>query len=69
MMPMVAAAYATVSRASVPQATTLVNVFQRVGGSLGTALMAVVLETQIKAGVPDTPGVGGGLQPLPEATR
>ena len=70
MMPAVAAAYTTVSRASVPQATTLVNVFQRVGGSLGTALMAVVLESQIKAAVPDTPGVGGGsVQPLPEATR
>jgi EmrB/QacA subfamily drug resistance transporter len=70
MMPMLAAAYATVSRASVPQATTLVNVFQRVGGSLGTALMAVVLESEIKAGLPDTPGVGGGsVQPLSEATR
>jgi EmrB/QacA subfamily drug resistance transporter len=70
MMPMVAAAYSTVSRGSIPQATTLVNVFQRVGGSLGTALLAVLLEGRITASLPGVPGVGGGsVEPLPEATR
>jgi hypothetical protein len=42
----------------VPRATTMVNIVQRVGGSLGTALFAVVLERHITAGVP---GAGGGL--------
>jgi EmrB/QacA subfamily drug resistance transporter len=70
MMPCMAAAYATVSVAAVPQATTALNVFQRVGGSLGTALLAVVLEGQIKAAVPNTPGVSGGaVGSLPSVVR
>ena len=70
MMPATAAAYATISRAAVPRATTLINVFQRVGGSIGTALLAVVLEDQIRASVPSTPGVSGGsIEPLPAAVR
>jgi EmrB/QacA subfamily drug resistance transporter len=57
MMPAMAAAYVNLSRAEVPRATTMVNIVQRVGGSLGTALFAVVLERHIAAGVP---GAGGG---------
>ena len=38
----------------------MVNIVQRVGGSLGTALFAVVLERQIAASVPG--GSGGGLE-------
>jgi EmrB/QacA subfamily drug resistance transporter len=69
-MPAMAAAYATVSRAAIPRATTALNVFQRVGGSIGTALLAVVLEHQIKASLPHTGGISGGmLEPLPEAVR
>jgi EmrB/QacA subfamily drug resistance transporter len=70
MMPATAAAYATVSRAAVPRATTLINVFQRVGGSIGTALLAVVLEDQIKATAPRALGyTGGAVEPLPAAVR
>ena len=70
MMPTTAAAYTTVSRAAVPRATTIINVFQRVGGSLGSALLAVVLEDQIKAGVPSALRVSGGsIEPLPSAVR
>jgi EmrB/QacA subfamily drug resistance transporter len=70
LMPATAAAYATVSRAAIPQATTIVNVLQRVGGSIGTALLAVVLENGIKTAVPHEPGIGGGaVQPLPAVVR
>jgi hypothetical protein len=67
LIPATAAAYAYVSRAAVPQATTAINVFQRVAGSIGTALLAVVLEDQIKATAPDAL-IGGSVEPLPEAT-
>jgi EmrB/QacA subfamily drug resistance transporter len=73
MMPAMAAAYATLSRAAVPRATSALNVLQRVGGSVGTALLAVVLQHQIAAqlsaaGVPAGNG-GGALQRLPENVR
>ena len=49
MMPAMAAAYATLSHADVPRATSALNVLQRVGGSVGTALLAVVLQHEIRA--------------------
>jgi EmrB/QacA subfamily drug resistance transporter len=69
-MPAMAAAYATVSRESVPRATTALNVLQRVGGSIGTALMAVILEGRIKAALPHAGGLSSGtLQPVPASVR
>src|SRR4051794_29111834 len=73
MMPAMAAAYATLSRAQVPRATSALNVIQRVGGSMGTALLAVVLQHQIAsqlgaAGVPAGSG-GASLQQVPDAVR
>jgi EmrB/QacA subfamily drug resistance transporter len=59
MMPAMAAAYMNLSRSEVPRATTMVNIVQRVGGSLGTALFAVVLERHIAAALPGA--AGGGL--------
>jgi EmrB/QacA subfamily drug resistance transporter len=49
MMPSMAAAYQTLSRAAVPRATTTINIIRTVGGSLGTAILSVVLERQIAA--------------------
>jgi MFS family permease len=70
MMPAMAAAYSTISRSAVPRATTALNVLQRVGGSIGTALLAVVLETQIKAAVPLAAGLSSGaLKPIPPIVR
>ncbi len=70
LMPAIAAAYTTVSRAAIPRATTVLNVFQRVGGSVGTALLAVVLESQIKSALPGAPGIGeGAIRPLPSDIR
>jgi EmrB/QacA subfamily drug resistance transporter len=50
MMPSMAAAYATLERADVPRATSALNVIQRVGGSLGTAILAVILQHELRAG-------------------
>jgi hypothetical protein len=70
MMPSMAAAYATLERAAVPRATSALNVMQRIGGSLGTALLAVVLQGEIKAQLGAGAGGGGGtLERLPDAVR
>jgi MFS family permease len=49
--PAAAAAYKTVSRAQLPDATTQVNIVQRLGGALGGALAVIVLAS----GLPDGP--------------
>jgi EmrB/QacA subfamily drug resistance transporter len=69
MMPAMAAAYATLSYADVPRATSALNVIQRVGGSMGTALLAVVLQHQIATQLGGAAGGGGTLQRLPENVR
>ena len=43
MMPAMAAAYQTLDRAAVPRATSTINIIRTVGGSLGTAVLTVVL--------------------------
>jgi EmrB/QacA subfamily drug resistance transporter len=60
MMPSMAAAYATLERSAVPRATSALNVTQRVGGSIGTAVLAIVLSNQIAAQLPGAAG-GDGL--------
>ncbi len=70
LMPAMASAYSTISRAAVPRATTALNVLQRVGGSIGTALLAVVLENQIRTMVPGGAAfAGGAIRPIPPAVR
>ena len=49
MMPSMAAAYQTLDRPAVPRATTAINIIRTVGGSLGTAILSVVLERPIAA--------------------
>ena len=49
MMPSMAAAYATLDGPQVPRATSSLNVIQRVGGSLGTAILAVLLQHYLHA--------------------
>jgi MFS family permease len=48
MMPAMAAAYSTLERHEVPRATPMLNVLQRVGGSLGVAIFTVILENGIE---------------------
>jgi EmrB/QacA subfamily drug resistance transporter len=70
MMPAMAAAYATLSRDAVPRATTALNVLQRVGGSIGTALLAVILEDRISSAIPHASALAGGaIKPLPPSAR
>jgi hypothetical protein len=43
-MPVMTAAFAALDKSELPDATPQLNVVQRVGGSLGTAILAVVLQ-------------------------
>ena len=57
MMPATAAAYANLTQAVIPRATTTINIIMRVGGSFGTALVAVVLQRQIAHRLPKLSGI------------
>lgn len=54
MMPAMAAAYAAMRPENVPRATSGLNVVQRVGGSIGGAVLAVILNAQVSAALPGT---------------
>jgi EmrB/QacA subfamily drug resistance transporter len=56
MMPAMAAAYQTLQREQVPRATSMINIIRTVGGSVGTAVLTVVLQRQIVANVPGATG-------------
>ena len=58
MMPAFASSYRDLSLDAVPRATTTTNILRQVGGSLGVAIFAVVLQTQINHRIP---GSTGGL--------
>jgi EmrB/QacA subfamily drug resistance transporter len=47
MMTAMSAAYRNLAASAVPNATTALNIFQRVGGSVGTALVSVLLVQSI----------------------
>jgi EmrB/QacA subfamily drug resistance transporter len=47
--PSMAAAFAAVSRAETPRATSALNAIQRIAGALGTALFAIILQHAITA--------------------
>jgi EmrB/QacA subfamily drug resistance transporter len=75
MMPVTAAAYFDLSHAEIPKASTVMNIVRLVGGSVATALFAVVLERQIvsnltAAGVKapgGSAGIVGSVVKLPPA--
>lgn len=52
VMPAQAAVFAVLDRADFPEATPQLNLFQRIGGSLGTALLTVVLSSELRAKLP-----------------
>jgi EmrB/QacA subfamily drug resistance transporter len=58
MTPAYAAAYGALERDSVPRATSAVNVINRVGGSAGAALLAVVLSNGLASLIPGASGAG-----------
>ena len=58
-MPAMAAAYATLRREQIPRATPALNVLQRVGGSIGAALLIVILQNRIISSLGE--GAQGGV--------
>ena len=50
-MPAMTAAFASLQRSELPDATPQMNVLQRVGGSIGTAVLAVVLQRALSGAV------------------
>ncbi len=69
MMPAMAAAYASLQAREIPRATTSINIIQRVGGSVGTALLAVVLQREIVSSVGGHGHGLGTLGAIPPAVR
>lgn len=69
IQPATAAAYALLDSSQVPRATAALNTLRQIGGSIGTALLAVVLEDESRAAVPSSAGAGGLLAPLPASAR
>lgn len=63
MMPALAAAYAAMRPDSVPRATSGLNVMQRVGGSVGGAVLIVILNAQISAALPGGDAAARGTAP------
>jgi hypothetical protein len=73
-IPLMAAAYQGLPPAAIPSVTGTLNTVQRLGGSIGTALLAVTLQDAVTRRVPLRPGVAGlhgaaVFGTLPPATR
>jgi len=60
MAPLIAAGYSTLRRESIPQATTTFNILNRVGGSIGTAVLAVILVRGLGSGAAGARGSMAG---------
>jgi hypothetical protein len=65
IMPSMAVAYQSVGREEVPSATSALNMAQRIAGSVGTALLAVVLQHQIVSSIPSAAGGLGAIAQAP----
>jgi hypothetical protein len=69
MMPTMASAYAVVRSDQVPGATSVLNTLQRLGGSIGTAVLAVVLSDQARSALGSGAGNGALIQTLSPTVR
>ena len=70
VQPSMAAAYSLLRPEQLPGATATLNMVRQLGGSLGTALLAVALEHHAKAVFPAQGSSAGGLlQPLAPGAR
>jgi EmrB/QacA subfamily drug resistance transporter len=67
VVPTTVAAYVTLPASAIPRATSTINTIQQLGGSIGTALLAVVLQRAISTEVPHFGG--SALGPLPPGVR
>lgn len=68
MMPAMSASLATLQRHEIARVTSGMNVVQRVGGSMGTALLAVVLSHQMAKIMPGTAAGGAGMHAMQTMT-
>jgi EmrB/QacA subfamily drug resistance transporter len=67
VVPTTVAAYVTLPSSAIPRASSAINTLQQLGGSIGTALLAVVLQRSISA---EAPALGhSALGPLPPELR
>jgi EmrB/QacA subfamily drug resistance transporter len=64
IMPSMAAAFQTLAREETPRATSALNSVQRIAGAVGTALLAILLQHEIAAKLPDLHGGIAGLARL-----
>jgi EmrB/QacA subfamily drug resistance transporter len=70
VQPSVAAAYQLLDSAQVPRATAAVNTLRQIGGSIGTTVLAVILQHEAASAVSSGGSTAGGLlTPLPSAKR
>jgi EmrB/QacA subfamily drug resistance transporter len=69
IQPGTAAAYAMLDSSQVPRATAALNTLRQIGGSIGTALLAVVLQHEASVHMASAGGAGGLLAPLSAAQR
>jgi EmrB/QacA subfamily drug resistance transporter len=67
MMPSMSATYQVLDRSQMARATTAVNILQRGGGALGTALLSVVLANQLADRLPGDVGPGEALEAAHQA--
>ncbi|MEU8804326.1 DHA2 family efflux MFS transporter permease subunit [Spirillospora sp. NPDC048819] len=67
IMPSLAAAYQALPGHLIPRATSAMNTLQRMGASVGTTALAVILQREITA---QSPALGhAALAPMPDETR
>ncbi len=72
MMPTMTAAMQAVPLAAIARTSTAMNIIRQAGASIGTAVLSVILATQIKDSIGAARGSGGGisaLQHLPAAKQ
>ena len=59
------AAYQTISHAAAARATTALNIVQRVGASIGVAVLSVLLQHEITSRLPGSGGIGAARDVSP----
>jgi EmrB/QacA subfamily drug resistance transporter len=69
IQPTTAAAYSLLDSGQVPRATAALNTLRQIGGSIGTALLAVVLQHEVTVHMSSAGGARGLLAPLPASER
>ncbi|WP_242890061.1 MDR family MFS transporter [Actinomadura litoris] len=71
MMPTMSAALVTLNRAAMSRASSSLQILVQLGGSVGTALLAVILSRQINDRIPQSGGGGGGggMGEIPDRVR